>query len=105
MPNISLGINVDVHNFFNTAAYFYFLMVLELPVSHMALRIDLRFCQGDQMCPCTHTYKKAERQQRDTVSTQSFTPGLQKEAVVVTLSKVICRFSSKGLDAFSTLNN
>lgn len=105
MLNFLLGINVDTHNFFNTAAYFYVLMLLELPVSHTALRSDLGFCQGDQTCTCTHTYKKAKRQQRDAGSTQSFTPRLQREAVVVTLSKVICRFSSKGLDAFSTLNN
>lgn len=45
--------------------------------------------------------KAAERYSEHT----KFYPGLQKEAVVVTLSKVICRFSSKGLDAFSTLNN
>lgn len=106
MAEISLGINVDRHNFFSTAAYFYFLVVLEPLVSHVTLRSGLGHCLGRPHVPmCSEEQKKLNREQRQAVSTERFGPGLPREAVVVTLPKVICRFSSKGLDALSTLNS
>lgn len=106
MAKISLGINVDVHNFLNTAAWFYFLVLLEPLVSHVALRSDLGHRLGWPHVPmCSQGHKKLNREQRQAVSTQRLGPGLPREAVVVTLPKVICRFSSKGLDALSTLNS
>lgn len=58
------------------------------------------------MCPCALRSTKSWTGSRGkAASRQSFSPGLPREAVVVTLPKVICRFSSKGLDALSTLNS
>lgn len=103
MAKILLGINMDTHNFFNTAGYFYFLEVLKPLVSHVTLRCDLGHHLGWPHIPmCSQEHKKLNGEQRQAVSTQGFGPALSREAVVVTLPKVICRFSSKGLDALST---
>lgn len=108
-PKISLSINVDIHQFFNTAACFYFLVVLAPPVSDMTLRSDLGHCLGWPNVPvCFSTYENPngwKREQLQAVSTPGFGPGSQRVALVVTLSKVTCRFSSKGFDALSTRNS
>lgn len=108
-PKISLGINVDIRQFFNTAACFYFLVVLAPPVSDMTLRGDLGHHLGWPNMPvCFSTYRKPnswKREQLQAMSTPGFGSGSQRVTVMVMLSKVTCRFSSKGFDALSTINS
>lgn len=87
---------------FQYCSCFYFLVVLAPPVSDMTLRGDLGHRLGWPNMPmCFSTYKKPnswKREQLQAMSTPGFGAGPQRVTVIVMLSKVTCRFSSKGFD-------